>query len=71
MSRTAVEIGPAERYFDAERAVGYVRSRGFLNVRENTLKHAAYKTRKLAKPKVLDLVAHWAKSDLDAWIDRL
>lgn len=59
------------RYFSAERAVEYIRSRGFESVTENTLRHASYNTKKLARPKVVGNCAHWAQTDLDAWIDSL
>lgn len=71
MSESTLETHCQESYYDAERAVAYIHNRGFRNVTENTLRHASYKTKKLAKPKVLGLVAHWSKTDLDSWIDSL
>ncbi len=71
MSRTLIESTPIKPYLNANESAEYVRSKGPTKTTGNSIKAAAYRSRKLGRPKIISGVAYWTREQLDAWLDAL
>jgi len=68
--RSAVKNKPLKAYLDIDEAVQYLRDLGFVTVTVETIKRCSYRTEQLPRPKVVGRRAYWARTDLDALIER-
>lgn len=69
--RAAAHKVPTKRYLTANEAAQYLRDLGFTSVTVETIKHYAYRTGQLARPKVAGRHAYWARKDLDQLVENL
>lgn len=58
-------------WLSREKAVLYVQRKGIETFTRETLKHYAYRTDLLPKPKVVGRHAYWRVADLDRFVDQL
>jgi hypothetical protein len=68
MSKVAAWNQIEETYLSRSKVAEEARRRGLEKVTEWTVQNAAYRTKKLARPKIIGGIAYWAKSDVDAWL---
>ncbi len=59
------------KWLSAERAVQHIQRKGIETFTRETLKHYAYRTDLLPKPKVVGKHAYWRVADLDRFVDQL
>ncbi|GAS86948.1 hypothetical protein RMCB_1044 [Mycolicibacterium brisbanense] len=59
------------KYLDLQEAVRYLHSLGFTTATTDTVRHHAYHTGKLPKPKIVGRRAHWSREQLDALVEAL
>lgn len=58
-------------WLSAEKAVQHVQRKGIETFTRETLKHYAYRTDLLPKPKVVGRHAYWRVADLDRFVEQL
>lgn len=70
-ARAAATAEPVDDWVRPYKAVLYVQSQGFELFNEATLRHYAYRTELLPKPKKVGKYAYYRLSDLDKMIEAL
>lgn len=63
--------GAEAEWLSAEMAVQHVQRKGIETFSRETLKHYAYRTDLLPKPKVVGRHAYWRVADLDRFVEQL
>lgn len=65
-----VENPTMKKYLNADGSAKYVETQG-PKMSASGIRNAAYRSRKLGRPKIINGVAYWTHKQLDDWIESL